>query len=117
MASQVLARHIRQVRSPVTAQSESEYSHEKADTALECIAEYARRPLMTLSTSDIGTTPSEVEENLEHHFKRAKSWGAILLIDEADVYLERRSVSDLRRNGLVAGWCSSASLFSRAMSA
>jgi hypothetical protein len=58
---------------------------------------------MTLSTSDIGTTAEAVEGNLQHHFTRAKSWGAILLIDEADIYLERRSISDLTRNGLVAG--------------
>ncbi|THX09692.1 hypothetical protein D6D13_05805 [Aureobasidium pullulans] len=70
----------------------------------ECISEYARRPLMTLSTSDIGTTAEAVEGNLQHHFTRAKSWGAILLIDEADIYLERRSTRDLTRNGLVAGF-------------
>ena len=58
---------------------------------------------MTLSTSDIGTTADAVEENLQHHFTRATSWGAILLIDEADIYLERRSTRDLARNGLVAG--------------
>lgn len=59
---------------------------------------------MTLSSSDLGTsTLHEVEDNLQLHFARAKSWGAILLIDEADVYLERRSVSDVTRNGLVAG--------------
>lgn len=31
--------------------------------------------------------------------------GAILLIDEADIYLERRVHSDLKRNSLVAGMC------------
>ncbi|THW39225.1 hypothetical protein D6D22_06384 [Aureobasidium pullulans] len=70
----------------------------------ECISEYARRPLMTLSTSDIGITAEEVDKNLQRHFTWAKSWGAILLIDEADIYLERRSISDLTRNGLVAGF-------------
>lgn len=33
----------------------------------------------------------------------AKSWGAVLLIDEADVFMERRSTADLVRNSLVAG--------------
>lgn len=60
---------------------------------------------MTLTSSDIGTNPSVVELNLTRHFKTAKSWGAILLIDEADVFMERRSTNDLTRNSLVAGQC------------
>ncbi|KAF4484031.1 hypothetical protein CGGC5_v008297 [Colletotrichum fructicola Nara gc5] len=31
-------------------------------------------------------------------------WGAVLLIDEADVFMERRTTSDLVRNSLVAGF-------------
>lgn len=60
---------------------------------------------MTLTSSDIGTDPTIVELNLTRHFKTAKSWGAILLIDEADVFMERRSTNDLTRNSLVAGQC------------
>jgi hypothetical protein len=33
----------------------------------------------------------------------AAHWNAIVLIDEADVFLEQRSSHDLTRNGLVAG--------------
>lgn len=66
------------------------------------MAEHTRRPLMTLTSSDIGTTPTDVERNLQHDFKLAKKWQAILLIDEADIYLERRSLADLTRNSLVA---------------
>ena len=72
-------------------------------TCTECIAEYAKRPLMTLTCSDIGTEPRDVEQNLEKKFKLAKKWGAIMLIDEADIYLERRHQTDLARNSLVAG--------------
>lgn len=32
----------------------------------------------------------------------AGTWNAIVLIDEADVFLEQRNVSDLERNGLVS---------------
>ncbi|KAH9227104.1 hypothetical protein K456DRAFT_1902670 [Colletotrichum gloeosporioides 23] len=70
----------------------------------ECIAEFTHRPLMILTSSDIGTEPCEVEENLTENFKRAMNWGAVLLIDEADVFMERRSTSDLTRNSLVAGF-------------
>ncbi|KAI8263968.1 hypothetical protein K4K58_012585 [Colletotrichum sp. SAR11_239] len=59
---------------------------------------------MILTSSDIGTEPREVEKNLTENFKRAMNWGAVLLIDEADVFMERRSTSDLTRNSLVAGF-------------
>lgn len=72
-------------------------------TSEECIAQYTKRPLMVLTSSDIGTDPSAIELNLTSHFKTATSWGAVLLIDEADVFMERRSTADLGRNSLVAG--------------
>lgn len=58
---------------------------------------------MILTSSDIGVEADEVEENLTTHFKNAKNWGAVLLIDEADVFMERRTTADLTRNSLVAG--------------
>ncbi|KAF2091476.1 hypothetical protein K490DRAFT_32941 [Saccharata proteae CBS 121410] len=69
----------------------------------ECIAGFTNRPLMVLTSSDIGTDPRQIEYNLTKYFKTAKSWGAVLLIDEADVFMEQRSSDDLKRNSLVAG--------------
>lgn len=57
---------------------------------------------MSLTCADIGTNPEYVERKLLYWFELAKAWGAILLLDEADVFLERRSSSDLVRNNLVA---------------
>jgi len=74
----------------------------------ECVAEFTSRPLLSLTCGDIGTNEYTVEENLWKWFKLAELWGAVMLIDEADVYLERREVNDLTRNGLV-------SVFLRAM--
>lgn len=65
---------------------------------------------MIITSSDIGTNPSIVEANLTRSFKLAKSWGAVLLIDEADVFMERRGPADLERNSLVAGRCSMCSI-------
>ncbi|KAI3321961.1 P-loop containing nucleoside triphosphate hydrolase protein [Xylariaceae sp. AK1471] len=70
----------------------------------ECIAGFTHRPLMVLTASDIGTDPARVEYQLTRNFKMAKSWNALLLIDEADVFMERRSTNDLARNSLVAGF-------------
>ena len=58
---------------------------------------------MVLASSDIGTDAIAAEQNLRRAFKRAKSWGAVLLIDEADVFMQERNIRDLERNSLVAG--------------
>ena len=50
----------------------------------------------------MSTTAAELEAQLSQVFQLASNWGAILLLDEADVYLERRSNQDLVRNGLVS---------------
>ncbi|RYO75025.1 hypothetical protein DL764_010597 [Monosporascus ibericus] len=70
----------------------------------ECIAHSLERPLMVLTTSDIGTFPEAVEKRLARNFKTAKSWNAVLLIDEADVFLAQRSIGDLHRSSLVASF-------------
>jgi hypothetical protein len=67
----------------------------------ECVAKYTRRPLLHLT--DIGTSGKEMEDILGGWFQRGAKWGAIILIDEADVFLEKRQVKDLQRNSLVSG--------------
>jgi len=44
-----------------------------------------------------------VEERLSDWFRLAETWGAVMLLDEADVFLERRNRGDLARNSLVSG--------------
>ena len=70
----------------------------------ECVAEFTKRPLLSLTCTDIGTNPSTIEMKLTYWFKLAKHWGVILLIDEADIYMEQRVTRDLNRNNLVAGF-------------
>ncbi|KAL8859320.1 MAG: hypothetical protein Q9178_004258 [Gyalolechia marmorata] len=70
----------------------------------ECIAQFTQRPLLSLTISDIGTDPALAEKNLSSHFERAKLWDAIILIDEADIYMERRETTDLTRNSLVSSF-------------
>lgn len=52
--------------------------------------------------SDVGTSAGVVEVNLGRVFELATQWKAILLFDEADIFLETRSVNDLLRNTLVS---------------
>lgn len=66
------------------------------------MAKYTRRPLLRLTVADIGTNEREMEDVLGEWFRRGTDWGAIILIDEADVFLEKRQVKDLQRNSLVS---------------
>lgn len=68
----------------------------------ECVAELTQRPLLSITCGDMGTTPEEVEENLDEFLQLGELWGAILLLDEADIYLEQRDSENLPRNALVS---------------
>lgn len=50
----------------------------------------------------LGTEPTEVEKYLESVLHLGKLWGYIVLLDEADVCLEERSMESLARNALVS---------------
>lgn len=73
----------------------------KTSTA-ECVAEASQAPLLAITCGDLGIEPNEVEQALMKWFKLATLWKAVLLLDEADVYLESRMSGDLARNSLVS---------------
>lgn len=67
----------------------------------EVFSEFQERPLYSLEMSEIGVTLASVEANLQKIFKRAKKWNAVLLFDEADIFLSERVASDLERSAIV----------------
>lgn len=68
----------------------------------ESVAEIAEKPLFRVTCGDIGTKPEEVEKYLESVLHLGKIWGCVVLLDEADVFLEQRALTDLERNALVS---------------
>jgi hypothetical protein len=68
----------------------------------EGIADLLQRPLYMVSAGDLGTEPTRLEKELQSVLDIAHSWGAILLLDEADVFLQERSIHDIHRNALVS---------------
>lgn len=66
------------------------------------MAEYTGRPLLSITAADLGHEPEDLEPNLLRFFRNANIWDAIVLLDEADVYLERRSTNEMRRNSIVS---------------
>ena len=69
----------------------------------EAVAQASKKPLFPITCGDIGTSPQVVSATLSRIFRLAHKWGAILLLDEADVFLSRRELGDLERNALVTG--------------
>lgn len=67
----------------------------------EAISEHLRRPLYSITVGELGTDIETLEKNLRNALELAEVWNAILLIDEADIYLEKRSDGDIVRNAMV----------------
>lgn len=68
----------------------------------ECLAEKQKRPLYTVSCGELGTEPEQVEKRLNEVFDYAVAWRAILLMDEADIFLQERDIHNIKRNALVS---------------
>ena len=69
---------------------------------LECVAEKYQRPLFTISCGDLGISARDLESRLKEVFQLAVTWKAILLLDEADIFLQERDVHNIERNALVS---------------
>ena len=68
----------------------------------EGISEFLQKPLYMVGAGELGTDSRTLETQLSRILDIAHVWGAVLLLDEADIFLERRSVHDLQRNALVS---------------
>jgi len=101
----------------------------KYGVVIECVADLFQKPLYHITCSkfvlicscarffshlpwhlpslyelgDLGTEAKAVEQTLEKTFSRAHKWDCVLLLDEADVFLAKRSVDNFVRNSLVSG--------------
>ncbi|KAK0371082.1 hypothetical protein CLIM01_11568 [Colletotrichum limetticola] len=68
----------------------------------EVVAEKMRAPLYAVSAGQLGFDAEELEARLKLVLDIASKWDAVLLLDEGDVFLEKRTTSDLHRNRLVS---------------
>lgn len=68
----------------------------------EAVAEVTHRPLYVVSAGELGTQPEKVDEQLSRILELAQTWEAVLLLDEAEVFLQERSATDVMRNALVS---------------
>jgi len=66
----------------------------------EVYAEVTGRPLYRVHSGQLGLSVGAMELALREALTRAQRWGAVMLIDEADVYIRRRS-DDIAANAVV----------------
>lgn len=72
----------------------------KTPTA-EAIADVLHRPLYYVTMGELGVTPEDLERRLSDVLELCAEWDALAVLDEADVFLETRSNSDLIRNAMI----------------
>lgn len=68
----------------------------------ETIALDTGRPLLTISVTEIGVDYKLAEKNLTEVFVDAARWDGLLLMDEAEIFVEQRSYQDMGQNALVS---------------
>lgn len=66
----------------------------------EVTSEVMQKPLYKVDCSQLGTDEEAIEKELTTVLNRATRWKALLLIDEADVYVRARD-TDLQQNAIV----------------
>ena len=73
----------------------------KTSTA-ETVADAFGKPLFLITCGDLGLTADRLESQLSEIFNLAELWNCVLLLDEADVFLAKRTNTDIKRNSLVS---------------
>ncbi|HEY3301034.1 MAG TPA: AAA family ATPase [Methylophilaceae bacterium] len=66
----------------------------------EVYSEIIKRPLYRVHSGQLGLNVTEMEAALKDVLTRAQRWGAVMLIDEADVYIRRRD-NNMAANAVV----------------
>src|ERR1019366_6660596 len=68
----------------------------------EAIADTLHRPLYSVSVGELGVSPEELESKLRKILDLAFQWNAVLLLDEADIFMEARDTNNIERNAMVS---------------
>ena len=66
------------------------------------VADKTHRPLFYLQAEDLGISAASLGANIKNLFAMAIDWQAVVLLDEADVFMAERNPNDIARNELVS---------------
>ena len=61
-----------------------------------------RKPVYSVTCGDLGSNAADLSKNLINIFLLCEKWDAIMLLDEADIFLEARSSHEIERNAMVS---------------
>jgi SpoVK/Ycf46/Vps4 family AAA+-type ATPase len=67
----------------------------------EAVAELKQMPLITVSVGELGESAATLEAKLTEILECASLWDAVVLLDEADVFLQARTLHEIQRNAMV----------------
>ncbi|KAB2103782.1 hypothetical protein AG0111_0g8664 [Alternaria gaisen] len=76
----------------------------------ECIARKTNRPLLSMTTAELGTEEVQIQKRIAYYLDLASMWGAIVILDEAEVYLKQRKAGTFVHNALVSALLSAISV-------
>lgn len=68
----------------------------------EAVSELIEKPLYKISVGDLELNPEDLETSLKDIDGFCTDWNAVLLIDEADIFMEARDLSNITRNAIVS---------------
>lgn len=68
----------------------------------ESISELLHKPMYSIGCGELGSTVEKLELKLTEILEIAHAWNAIILLDEADIFMEKRSTNDIQRNAMVS---------------
>jgi SpoVK/Ycf46/Vps4 family AAA+-type ATPase len=58
--------------------------------------------LYSIGCGELGSSVEILEKKLAEILEIAHAWNAIILLDEADIFMEKRSTNDIQRNAMVS---------------
>lgn len=67
----------------------------------EAVAELLHKPLYSVGVGELGVNTETLEAKLRNILDVAVIWDAVLLLDEADIFLEERDDHNIHRNAMV----------------
>jgi len=68
----------------------------------EAVAEIVRRPLYMISSGELGDEPGSLQLRLARALELGMTWNAVVLIDEADIFLLQRTNDSASRNAITS---------------
>lgn len=66
------------------------------------VADRTHRPLLYIQAEDLGISADVLGTKIKNLFAMAIDWNAVVLLDEADVFMAERNPNDIHRNELVS---------------